>query len=83
LSGLVVDRFVLPGGAGGEHDWRSIWLVPAAGAAVVLLIFGIFFRAGDDVRPERLPGSTKRSDIGDGAGPRLPASARAGGGDGL
>ena len=83
LSGLVVDRFVLPGGAGGEHDWRSIWLVPAAGAAVVLLIFGIFFRAGDDVRPERLPGSTKRSDIGDGAGPRLRASARAGGGDGL
>ncbi|HVG84341.1 MAG TPA: nucleoside permease [Vicinamibacterales bacterium] len=83
LSGLVVDRFVLPGGAGGEHDWRSIWLVPAAGAAVVLLIFGIFFRAGDDVRPERLPGSTKRSDIGDGAGPRLRASVRAGGGDGL
>jgi nucleoside transporter len=41
LSGLVVDRFGLPQGG---HAWRSIWLVPAAGAAAVLLIFGMFFR---------------------------------------
>jgi MFS family permease len=48
LSGLVVDRFRLPGGPEAGHAWGSIWLVPAAGAAVVLLIFGVFFR--DDGR---------------------------------
>jgi MFS family permease len=81
LSGLVVDRFLLPG-PGGGHDWRAIWLVPAAGAAFVLLIFAIFFRAGDEVRAEPLPASRARSDDRDGAGPRVRASARAGGGDG-
>jgi MFS family permease len=45
LSGVVVDRFRLPGGPDAGHAWRDIWLVPAAGAAAVLLIFGVFFRA--------------------------------------
>jgi nucleoside transporter len=44
LSGLVVDRFSSIGAAGVEHAWRAIWLVPAAGAAAVLLLFAAFFR---------------------------------------
>jgi MFS family permease len=42
LSGVIVQSYTLPGGAG--HDWKSVWIVPAVGAFVVLIMFALLFR---------------------------------------
>jgi nucleoside transporter len=50
VSGRVVDAYLM---ADGTHDWRQIWMVPAAGAAVILVLFAIAFRPS---RPHTRPG---------------------------
>jgi nucleoside transporter len=46
VSGRVVQAYTttLAGGAV-THDWRTIWLVPAALTAAVLVVFAVAFRA--------------------------------------
>jgi nucleoside transporter len=46
LSGLVVDTFSTVTADGVERAWQSIWLVPAAGAGAVLLLFAFLFNPG-------------------------------------
>jgi hypothetical protein len=41
----VVESYTsLPGGGAAAHDWRSIWLIPAAMASGVILLFAVLFR---------------------------------------
>jgi nucleoside transporter len=45
LSGWVVDLYAKTSPSGIlAHDWRSIWMIPAIGSALVLLVFWIGFR---------------------------------------
>src|SRR5438132_8348153 len=61
LSGLVVDAYST-GVAGGAlaHQWNRIWLVPAAGGALVLLLFAALFRSERDLAsvPQEAVGSS-------------------------
>jgi nucleoside transporter len=50
-SGKVVDAYAVTGPTGvAAHDWRSIWMVPAIGAALILVIFALLFRPRTEVR---------------------------------
>ncbi len=40
LSGRIVDAYATTGGG---HAWPEIWLIPAAWATVVLVLFAVFF----------------------------------------
>jgi nucleoside transporter len=47
VSGRVVDDYATPGGAAG-HDWQTIWLIPAAMAGAVMILFAfLFYDRGD------------------------------------
>ncbi len=40
ISGVVVDEYVVTGG----HDWYSIWIIPAAISAFVVVLFLLLFK---------------------------------------
>jgi nucleoside transporter len=51
VSGKVVDAYAVTGPSGvATHDWRSIWMIPAIGAAVILVVFALLFRPRAEVQ---------------------------------
>jgi nucleoside transporter len=56
FCGRIVDMYAAPGPGGSVvHNWRNIWMVPALGAAMVLLIFWFGFRNETPVATESVP----------------------------
>jgi MFS family permease len=51
VSGRVVDQFSAGAPGAAAHAWDRIWLVPAGGAAVVLVLFAALFEAGREQSP--------------------------------
>jgi len=49
VAGLIVDSYAVAGG----HDWNSIWIIPAAFAGIILLLF-IFTFKNEQIKTEEL-----------------------------
>lgn len=44
LSGILTQQYALSGQSLGRYDWKIVWLIPAGTAAVVLVLFALFFK---------------------------------------
>jgi nucleoside transporter len=56
LAGIVMANYEISSpGSPFKHDWSQIWLLPAIGAAAVLVIFLIFFREPKPARTAETP----------------------------
>jgi MFS family permease len=50
FSGKIVDSFSIANGAEVTHIWGKIWVLPAAGAAAILILFALFFRSAEEAK---------------------------------
>jgi nucleoside transporter len=58
VSGRVVDHFATPDAAVG-HDWYNIWMVPAAMAGAVMILFALLFHEHGDGRDVSMEEATR------------------------
>lgn len=45
LSGIILDHYTV----NGVHNWQAVWMVPAAIAGLVLVLFILFFSEKKEV----------------------------------
>jgi MFS family permease len=66
ICGRIVDNYARSTAAGSmAHDWRSIWMVPAIGSTIVLVIFLIGFKTKETaLSPNYLSTSSDPSRVG-------------------
>jgi uncharacterized membrane protein YuzA (DUF378 family) len=50
VAGQVSSHYVV----GEGHNWKQIWMVPAGIAAVVMILFMLFFKENELVEPQIL-----------------------------
>ena len=55
FSGRIVDAFSISSGAEVTHIWGKIWVLPAAGAAAVLILFALLFRSAEEANQAAAP----------------------------
>ncbi len=56
VSGMVVSRYASPGAGGVTvHNWPAIWMVPAVGAAAILVVFALIFRPRTEAAAAETP----------------------------
>lgn len=60
VAGRVTDAYKL---SDTQNDWHSIWLIPAGIAAAVTILFLIFFKNEEKVKPERLVAENVISEV--------------------
>ena len=67
VSGRVVDMYTTTNAAGRTvHDWHAIWLVPAVGAAVILVVFAFVFRPSTRVTATEEDAQVARAIVNEG-----------------
>ncbi len=47
VAGMITDKYTL---ADGSHDYKMIWLIPSAIAAVVFLVFAVLFKQEKEIK---------------------------------
>ena len=50
LSGWIVDQYTYTQNGATLHTWQPIWLIPAAFAAVVLIMFAVAFNYREEAQ---------------------------------
>jgi MFS family permease len=53
VSGRVVNHYATPNATIG-HDWQNIWLIPAAMAGAVMILFALLFHERGDGRTKEV-----------------------------
>jgi TRAP-type C4-dicarboxylate transport system permease small subunit len=58
ISGLLHNGIVTSTGVDAASQWQVFWALPAAFAAIIMVVFAIMFRSGTSSATDRAPQTT-------------------------